>query len=112
MPEYEYICLREECKHEWCEVHSIVKNASTTCPQCKQETAKRLISGGSGRGIVNLTGQDLVNKVKSDAAALENYATKSESFASNFLGDNLYQKRQVEMDNAKKSGGSFRRKGW
>jgi putative FmdB family regulatory protein len=111
VPEYEYMCMSEECKHEWCETHSIKADASKTCPECKQDTAKRLISGGSGKGIVSLTGQDLVNKVKSDANSLENHASRSENYAANFVGDGLYQKKQGQIDNAKKDG-SFRRKDW
>ena len=45
MPTYNYIC--EECKHEWEEDRSIKDPPTKTCPKCKKETAKRLISGGT-----------------------------------------------------------------
>ena len=43
---YEYVCT--ECNHRW-ELEQGIKDAEhRTCPQCHQETAHRLISGGSG----------------------------------------------------------------
>jgi putative FmdB family regulatory protein len=107
MPEYEYVCQSETCNNAWCETHSIKDNAHTTCPACHQETAKRLISGGSGRGIVSLVGQDLVNKVKQDASSIESHASKNENFAANFLGD-IYEKKQQQIETAKRDG-VFRR---
>ena len=46
MATYEYKC--EECSHKWDEVQSMQDPPITTCPECKKETAKRLISGGLG----------------------------------------------------------------
>lgn len=43
---YDYLCTN--CEHTWETLQSINENPITTCPQCKQEFAKRLISGGSG----------------------------------------------------------------
>lgn len=43
---YEYEC--ESCKHEWELEQKISDVAITTCPNCKMETAKRLVSGGQG----------------------------------------------------------------
>ena len=42
---YDYMC--EDCKHEWQEEQSIKDEAIKFCPNCKKETAKRLISGGT-----------------------------------------------------------------
>ena|SRR6266699_2973600 len=98
MPEYDHKCQNEECKHEWSDTYSIKQDPPTTCPQCKQETAKRLISGGSGRGIVELSGQDLVNKVKADAQQLKRDAAKDERKYANLLGESKYQDLQVRMD--------------
>ena len=39
---YEYQCT--SCKHEWEEEQRITAQAIGLCPQCKQQTAKRLIS--------------------------------------------------------------------
>ena len=45
MPTYDYQCQDEECDHEWEEFHSIRRDPTKTCPKCKRETARRLISG-------------------------------------------------------------------
>jgi len=46
MPTYEYAC--KNCKRSWEEDQSIKDSALTTCPYCKQESANRLISAGTG----------------------------------------------------------------
>ena len=107
MPTYEYLCTNIECNHEWEEYHSIKAEPVKICEKYHQETAKRLISGGSGKGVVSLVGQDLVNKIKSDASSIEKHASQNEGFASNFIGPDVYQRKQMALDNAKK--GIFRR---
>lgn len=47
MPIYEYECTDEKCKHLWEEEQKITSDASTKCPHCEKETAKRLIGGGT-----------------------------------------------------------------
>jgi len=46
MTTYEYICT--ECEHEWEEQQKMSDDPVTICPECEEETAKRLISGGLG----------------------------------------------------------------
>jgi putative FmdB family regulatory protein len=46
MPTYEYTCTK--CEHAWEEDQSISEDPVTQCPECQEETAKRLISGGTG----------------------------------------------------------------
>lgn len=43
---YEYICLH--CKHEWSQEGKISEPPEKVCPKCKEEAAKRLVSGGQG----------------------------------------------------------------
>jgi putative FmdB family regulatory protein len=43
---YNYIC--EKCKSEWEEEQSIKDEPITNCPYCEENTAKRLIGGGTG----------------------------------------------------------------
>lgn len=45
---YEYLCKDENCKHKWEAQQKISEEPLTTCPKCAQETAQRLISGGTG----------------------------------------------------------------
>lgn len=75
------------------------------CPQCKNvgkdQEIKRLISLG-GKGVVELTGQDLVNKLKSDVKALKSDVSKSEKLYANMLGDDKYQSLQVRLDKQKR----------
>ena len=43
---YEYACTA--CGHAWEAEQSISAAALTECPECKQATAKRQVSGGAG----------------------------------------------------------------
>ena len=46
MPTYDYRC--KGCKHTWEAMHSIKADPITECPNCKEEKAERLITGGGG----------------------------------------------------------------
>ena len=96
MPTYEHQCT--SCNHEWEAEYSIKKDPPTTCPSCHQETAKRLISGGSGRGAVELYGQDLVDKCKADAQKIKQEAYKDANKYASLLGEDRYQQIQTQMD--------------
>ena len=107
MPTYQYICERsvEDGGHgEFEEMHSIRDDAKLTeCPLCKEKdntitSVKRVISGGSGRGIVELTGQDAVAKAKVDAAKFNRDVHSSEKLYSNVLGESKYQSLQQRID--------------
>jgi putative FmdB family regulatory protein len=41
---YEYQCTDFACQHQWEEEQRITEPASRRCPECGQETARRLIS--------------------------------------------------------------------
>lgn len=97
MPEYEHKCTDEQCAHEWEATYSIKVDPPKICPKCGKETAKRLISLG-GKGVVELTGQDLTDKLKSDANKLKRDAAKSEKIYSNLLGEGKYHEMQTSMD--------------
>lgn len=43
---YEYTCLN--CEHCWEHQAKITDHPITKCPNCGEEKAKRLISGGTG----------------------------------------------------------------
>lgn len=101
MPTYEHRCDNPECKHEWEEDYSIKADPPKTCPKCKFEGVTRLISLG-GKGVVELTGQDLVAKVKADAQQLKKDAAAKEKVYANLLGEQKYHDLQTKMDQAKR----------
>jgi putative FmdB family regulatory protein len=45
MPTYEYQC--EKCGHHFDEFQSILADPLKTCPQCGEDTLRRLFGGGS-----------------------------------------------------------------
>jgi putative FmdB family regulatory protein len=100
MPEYDHICTNTECNHEWTEEYSIKQDPPKNCPKCNQETVKRLISL-TGKGVVELCGQDLVDKVKSDAKNLEKEAYVNEKLYANLLGEGKYHDIQRNLDKGK-----------
>lgn len=104
MPSYEYLC--EVNNEEFEEFHSITKQIEE-CPICKERNLephkpKRLISGGSGRGIVELTGHELKASIKQGAAQLNKDIHSSEKVYSNVLGEGKYQNLQTRIDKNKR----------
>lgn len=95
---YEYICENAECLNEWEEEAEIVDPKQTTCPKCLQETAKRLISGGSGKGIVSLEGYELLDHVQNETQKMRIKANTNENYLSNLVGENRYQSNVTSYD--------------
>ncbi len=99
MPTYLYECPDHG---EFEEFHS-ASELLEDCPHCKTEgkeepkKVKRLICG-TNRGIVELSGQDLVNKIKSDSKQLQRDAAKNENLYANMLGESKYHDMQTKMD--------------
>jgi|SRR6185436_1200616 len=101
MPTYLYKC---PIHNEFEEEHSI-KIKLDFCPKCKEEgkdeiKIERLINCMT-IGVVELTGQDLVNKIKQDAKNLKEDASKNEKIYANLLGEDKYQNLQSQMDRRK-----------
>lgn len=99
MPTYEHKC--ESCQHEWEQSYSIKEDPPKFCPQCNAESVKRLISLG-GKGVVELYGQELVDKIKGDAQILKKDMQKSSNVYANMLGEDRYHKLQTQMDRRKR----------
>lgn len=99
MPTYEFEC--EECKHEWEVYQSMSAPNPDECPSCKvMGKTKKLISLGS-KGVVELYGHELVDKLKGDAQKLKQEAAKDERVYANLLGEEKYQSLQTKMDQQK-----------
>lgn len=97
MPTYTHLC--KKCKHEWEDFYSIKDPVPDTCPKCKNKgDVQRLISGGSGKGIVTLYGQDLKDHVKSEANRFKKAAYKNETAYADLLGHDKYQNLQTQLD--------------
>jgi putative FmdB family regulatory protein len=106
MPTYEHLC--HHCNYEWEDIYSMKTDAPTTCPECKTEgQVKRLISGGSGKGIVEITGHDLKDKLKKEGQELKQAAMKDENLLANLVGDSYntkisrYEKDVANMERPK-----------
>jgi len=99
MPTYEHLC--NTCKHEWEDTYSIKVDPPKVCPQCQAETVTRLISL-SGKGVVELTGQELIDKIKSDANNLKKEAAQKEKVYANLLGEQKYHDLQTRIDRSKR----------
>jgi hypothetical protein len=101
MPTYLYFC---EVHDEFEEFHSASIKLEH-CPLCEKDNVKtevkRLICG-TNRGVVELYGQDLVDKVKADANQLKRDASKSEKIYANILGEDKYNSVQSRIDKQKR----------
>ena len=101
MPTYEFQC--ENCNHEWEVYQSMSAPNPDECPSCKvKDKVKKLISLGS-RGVVELYGQDLVDKIKSDAKKTKEEAAKDERIYANLLGESKYESLQKKIDSNKRN---------
>lgn len=104
MPTYEFKHEIPECNHEWELELSIKANDPEECPECKAKgNIIRLISGGSGRGIVELTGHDLIAKTKEDAQKFKQEVYSNEKTYANFIGESKYQSIQQGLDRGKRN---------
>ena len=103
MPTYEFQHQINECNHEWEVWQSMSAPNPTECPKCSgTENIIKLISGGSGKGRVELTGQDLVEKVKSDTQQLNKNIHNNEKLYANVLGEARYENLQRQFDRNKR----------
>jgi len=98
MPTYEFKCQDDSCLHEWEDFLSIKAPDPEACPKCHAQKVLRLISGGSGKGVVELYGQDLLDKCKSDAQKIKKEAAQDANKYANLLGENKYNDIQTRLD--------------
>lgn len=97
MPVYYHECQNVDCNHAWEDQYSIKQDPPKFCPKCNQETAKRMIALTSNP-VIELYGQDLVDKTKADANKLRQDMHKSEKIYANLLGPDKYHTMQTKLD--------------
>jgi hypothetical protein len=101
---YEFLHQTPECNHEWTEELSIKAPDPEECPKCKAKgNITRLISGGNGRGLVVLEGQEYIDKVKGDAQKFAKEVYSNESTYANVIGEKNYHNIQSSMDKTRRN---------
>ena len=93
-----------------CSVHGVFEETHSIhiklefCPKCKEEgkevEVKRVISYATP-GTVELTGQDLKDKMKNDAAQFKKDVYSNEKIYSNLIGETVYENLQKKLDKRK-----------
>jgi hypothetical protein len=105
MPTYLYLCEAEENSHGEFEEYHSVNTKLEKCPLCEKEgkdtSVKRLICGTT-RGVVELTGQDLVDSVKADVKRIKKEAAADANKYANLIGEKRYNDIQTRMDRQKR----------
>jgi len=91
MPTYEHVC--EKCSHEWEDNYKMADPVPESCPKCKKKGGvKRLISWSSGK--VELSGRELVQKLRADGKKMIRDSRKNENMLANLVGEEKYNNNQ------------------
>jgi hypothetical protein len=99
MPTYLYKCVHEQCVGEFEEYHSISIKLEE-CPHCNlagrgSQPLERLINGGgSGKGIVEKSFNELRESIPGDVAKIKQRASRDEKFLANLVGESKYHRNQ------------------
>lgn len=94
MPTYPHLC--HACNYEWEAMYSIKANPPTICPACGVEgKVERLIAGGSGRGICELTGKELTAKLEKDAQDMLREMPRNERLLANIIGEDKHHQNEL-----------------
>lgn len=96
MPTYDFLCTNPECKHEFEEFQSM-SDPFPPCPKCGAETKRQISFSGGVK--VELYGDELFAKLRTEGQALKRKAMTNEKLLSNLVGESKYQ------DNVKSFGG-------
>lgn len=95
MPTYEYFC--PVVKEEFEEFHSIMI-VLDDCPLCKEagrepHAPQRLISGGAGKGIVELSMAEIKASMPGEVAKINQRARTDQNYLANLVGENRFNKQ-------------------
>jgi len=67
------------------------------CPECNSEGhVERLVSGGSGRGVVILTGRELRAHIKAEGTRIAKEAKTNENIQANMVGEERYHQQALQ----------------
>lgn len=98
MPTYLYACFQPECIGEFEEYHSISIKLEE-CPHCKSagrgsQPLERLINGGgSGKGIVEKSFQELKEAMPGEVAKIKSRAARDQNYLANIIGETKFNKQ-------------------
>jgi len=99
VPTYEHKCFADDCGHEWEEVYGMTIDPPTVCPSCEVDgQVKRLISGGSGPGIMRRTGAEIKAGMTSNIRQMRDRAQTDENFRANLVGEDKYHQDRLQKD--------------
>ena len=95
---YEHLCTA--CNKEFEDEYSIHSDPPTKCPLCGVEgQVQRLISGsGKWKGTVQLTGQDLKDKIATETAELKREFNRNPELRANLIGPDRYNSEVSAAD--------------
>lgn len=107
MPTYEHHC--EACQDYFEDIYGMNDPVPSQCPLCQVDGfVKRLISR-PGKGVVELTGQDLKDHVKQEAGKAVLEARRNENFHANFVGESNYHNSQLAKSHDAREMGALKR---
>lgn len=89
MPTYLYICEDENCLKEFEEYHSM-STVLEECPLCHTKGKLKKLINTESKGVVQLTGNDLSQKIKADAKELKRKVYTNENTLANVVGETKY----------------------
>jgi len=97
MPSYEYLC---EVVNEEFEAEHSIKIVLDECLLCKTagrspHVPKRFISGGSGKGIVEKSFNEMKESFASDVAKMRKDVLGSEKKLANVIGESKYHNNEL-----------------
>lgn len=90
MPVYDYICENDNCEYEWDDLVDAANPAPTTCPECGEETVRKVMSL-CAPGRVELGRLEKRDKIKQDTAKLIQEASRNENLCANLVGESKFE---------------------
>lgn len=107
-----YLHRADCCNQEFEDFYSIKADPPTLCPLCGAEgQITRLIHPGVGRGIVELTGHELKEKLWADGKKLAQEHASNETKYADFIGNKRYEAQSTIISQAYENLGQVKYRG-